>query len=298
MLEIILIVATIAGGITAIYSLYIFFTSVRLNEIINKFKSKNWQRQKELMEAINTFNYPNWKRVKYKKHYIAWDGPLDFITDKEEIEYNLQHVSAIKKKNKEFWYANRFIPGHIESIRWKEGYRNIYETDCLFWKAKIVDDNMPIMIKSFPKNKNLNELSNSVYNIIKEVNPELLKNIQKRETKYGNILEIIINSPNSNIKTPYVFSTERNDINVSFNYAYTEFFIKDLKGNVKEAIEHFELIKKGEILVKTFYKDDVPVFANFSNEKDRRTLVPPYTVKYHSFSGKLDHIIEKKVMDD
>jgi len=88
-----------------------------------------------------------WKRLDLGDYYIAWDGPLKSL--KESFDYakwSDRHLAALRREypNLSLKFAQPFRIDEYE----KEGYRQLFETDCRTWRRRILDrDQFEMMIK-------------------------------------------------------------------------------------------------------------------------------------------------------
>ena len=121
-------VATILGGLAALW----FFHE--------KYGERIWPAVR------STFSPLQWERVRYQKHYIVWDGPLDMVSEKGEEPWTGEHIKALRNGTRfKLQYAMPFRVSEYEA----EGYKKIYESDCKNWKKELIDrEQFTMMIKA------------------------------------------------------------------------------------------------------------------------------------------------------
>lgn len=150
-LAIILVVATIVGGLAALWFFYEVLPPV-LRRIWGRLFNDGFPRDydaqdKEWCNATRK----RWKRLPFKDHYIAWGGPLGFVREGVPAAWSAEHREELRKTLE---FDLKFaLPFRVDEYKIK-GFSQLYETDCRTWRREILDRDQFVMmlrVKNRPK---------------------------------------------------------------------------------------------------------------------------------------------------
>jgi len=146
-MEMLLVAASILGGITALW-----FLAEKLwpgfARLIEAFKRRGLnQRDLELLSYSERRMAEDWGRIRFGDHYIAWRGPLEFIRREEDQAWSRDHVGALSSlkashPDLELKYA---MPFRVSEYK-ERGFEQLFETDCRWWRRELIDRDQFIMM--------------------------------------------------------------------------------------------------------------------------------------------------------
>ena len=320
MINIILAIATILGGITAIMTLWKY----RLHlPRLKYFLFSDGGRGHSIQMAIKSEHFTAWQRVRYKKHYLAWEGPFQMLKCVNEKSYQVDHLKALKKRIHGFWDLKIVPPGVAEISLRPNGWHDLFETDCLNWYAPVIDrEQMPVLVKRYrfessykselihsrlvgilrkirivlPINdRDMCDLARATFHYLEEFKPDLMQYATKERRQCGYILRLEIPPPNSAITHPLVLDTSKEDYPYLYFCGSGEeiglFEEWDEEERIKHAFRLIDQITNDEVGVVAFRKEGSNcgrILSDLDCVNRDRAPTPPYKIEIRSWTGKRD----------